>query len=96
MERSIGRLPHHKQKDRWYLKKLQKHKKLKDLQETDVDQQERENNLENLLGKVNNCPDVCIVQNEMTTLISARLIFMVTGADYSITIYVVIDFKSTS
>ena len=46
-------------KHKWYLNKLRPHKPLKQLQRDDVDQQEREQNLENLLDKANRCPEVC-------------------------------------
>lgn len=46
-------------KGKWYLNKLHPHKPLSDLQRDDLDQQQREQNLENLLNKGNHCPQVC-------------------------------------
>ena len=47
-------------KGRWYFDKLRRHKSISELHEDDVDQQERERNLENLLNKANQCPKVCV------------------------------------
>ena len=45
---------------KWYLDQLKRHRQINDLQQRDMDQQQRENNLENLLNKANHCPKVCV------------------------------------
>ena len=40
--------------------KLRQHKSISKLHEDDLDQKERERNLENLLNKANQCPKVCV------------------------------------
>lgn len=48
--------------DRWYLKKLRKHKPVSELKRViDQDQEERERTLSNLINKANHCPQVCDV-----------------------------------
>ena len=49
--------------ERWYLDKLRRHRPITDLQVEDMDQQQRESNLENLLNKGNNFPEVCLCLN---------------------------------